>query len=137
MVLDEIKLQEALRLGKEVAETLGLDGNQKIIAINNYARKVTGYDTLELLCLNDPDQTLFTPTELGESLEKPLSAQKINEKLRDLGLQKCFKALNNHKVWEPTIKGKHFSSVVDTGKFYGDDTEIKQLKWKQKVLELL
>lgn len=135
MVLDEIKLQEALRLGKEVAETLGLEGNQKIIAINNYAQKVTGYDTLELLCLNSPDQTLFTPTELGEALKEPLSAQKVNEKLRDLGLQKCYKSLNKHKVWEPTIPGKHFSSTVKTGKFYSDDTEIIQLKWKDRVLE--
>jgi len=136
MVID-VTLQKALELGKEIAETLCLEGNQKIIAINNYAKRVTGYDTLELLCLNDPDQTLFTPTELGKSLKTPLSAQKVNEKLRDIGLQKCLKALNNHKVWEPTIEGLHFSSSINTGKFYPDDTEIKQVKWKPRVLELL
>jgi anti-repressor protein len=79
---------------------------------------------------NDISLQLVLPTQLGKMFEPSLSAQKVNAKLRDAGLQ--WKVSGE---WIPTNEGRPYSSSepvqVESGKI------VYQLKWQRRVKDLL
>jgi cysteinyl-tRNA synthetase len=79
---------------------------------------------------DDVSLQLVLPSQLGKMFEPNLTAQKVNIKLREAGLQ--------WKVggeWIPTNEGRPYSSSepvqVEAGKI------VYQLKWQRRVKELL
>lgn len=85
---------------------------------------------IEKRCTDDFLSQLVTPAQIGKMFEPSLSAQAINAKLRDAGLQ--------WKVggeWVATVEGKKYSSSepiqLANGKM------IYQLKWQRKVKDLI
>jgi hypothetical protein len=85
---------------------------------------------IEKRLTDDVSLQLVLPSQLGKMFEPNLTAQKVNIKLREAGLQ--------WKVggeWIPTNEGRPYSSSepvqVEAGKI------VYQLKWQRKVKELL
>jgi KilA-N domain len=123
------------RGGLEIAELVGLTGNQRILAAASAVRKVTGQDVLELVDskqLVNPDQVPhFKPTYLGK-VHFGESAQAFNKRLERAGMQ-----INEGKVWKETELGKPYAVWVDAGKSHNSGAPVLQLKWKESVVEAL
>lgn len=116
-----------------VAQTFGLEGNQALLCANKATKTITGIDFQSILQieLKTPSQQRYlTPTEIGKSLG--LTAQKINKKLQDLGLQS-----KKNDVWSATEEGKKYSVLMDTGKKHSNGVPVQQLKWIESVIEMI
>lgn len=118
---------------KTIAAAFGLKDNAQLISANVATRKLTGFDFQKLLEieLETPDQIHYlTPTELGKTLNPPLSAQRINKLLEERGLQ-----TKVGKTWVSTDKGEKYTRLIDTGKTHSDGTMVQQMKWASTVLQ--
>lgn len=118
---------------KTIAAAFGLKDNAQLISANVATRKLTGFDFQKLLEieLETPDQVHYlTPTELGKTLNPPLSAQRINKLLEERGLQ-----TKVGKTWVSTDKGEKYTRIIDTGKTHSDGTMVQQMKWASTVLQ--
>lgn len=118
---------------KTIAAAFGLKDNAQLISANVATRKLTGFDFQKLLEieLETPDQVHYlTPTELGKTLNPPLSAQRINKLLEERGLQ-----TKVGKTWVSTDKGEKYTRLIDTGKTHSDGTMVQQMKWASTVLQ--
>ena len=118
---------------KTIAAAFGLKDNAQLISANVATRKLTGFDFQNLLEieLETPDQVHYlTPTELGKTLNPPLSAQRINKLLEERGLQ-----TKVGKTWVSTDKGEKYTRLIDTGKTHSDGTMVQQMKWASTTLQ--
>lgn len=88
-----------------IAKLIGLNENQCTLSANNAVKKLTGDDFLKTInqvhLINEPQQEMFTPTELGKQIG--CSAMAFNKKLEELGLQTKIA-----KQWVPTSTGKSY-----------------------------
>ena len=78
-------------------------------------------------------ERLYSPTELGQMLECPISGQKVNKLLESAGLQ----TKGNEKTpWVPTKKGESYSKLLlDTAK--GHNKTVYCLRWKKQAINAL
>lgn len=118
---------------KTIAAAFGLKDNAQLISANVATRKLTGFDFQKLLEieLETPDQVHYlTPTELGKTLNPPLSARRINKLLEERGLQ-----TKVGKSWVSTDAGEEYTRLIDTGKAHSDGSMIQQMKWASTTLQ--
>lgn len=118
---------------KTIATAFGLKDNAQLISANVATRKLTGFDFQKLLEieLETPDQVHYlTPTELGKTLNPPLSAQRINKLLEERGLQ-----TKVGKTWVCTDAGEKYTRLIDTGKTHSDGSMVQQMKWASTTLQ--
>lgn len=113
------------------ALSLGLDKNSAAISANQVVFKLTGTNVMSLLgathLLAEKQELVYTPRELGSMLG--ISAQKINKKLAELGLQ-----IKEGCHWKPTDKASGLFRLFDTGKAHSDGAPVLQVKWFDSVL---
>lgn len=118
---------------KTIATAFGLKDNAQLVSANVATRKLTGFDFQALLEieLDTPDQVHYlTPTELGQTLNPPLSGQRINNLLEERGLQ-----TKVGKTWVATDAGEKHTRLIDTGKTHSNGTMIQQMKWASATLQ--
>jgi prophage antirepressor-like protein len=123
----------------DAAKAFGFEGNQAILSANKAIVAALGVDMLELMgqkALIAPDQqSLLTVTEI----EKRLGWTRYdgNKKLTALGLQTEQRDHNRKLKYELTDDGKKYGTYLDTGKQHVNGTPIRQIKWRESVLEVL
>lgn len=109
----------------------GIDKNAAAIGANQIINGQTGINLLALAGhthLPTPTQEIyFTPTQIGS--RRCVSAQAMNRAIADAGLQERVSG-----DWVPTIKGRPFALVVETGKAHSNGTPVQQVKWMDSVL---
>jgi phage anti-repressor protein len=85
---------------------------------------------IEKRLTDDFSSQLIVPSQLGKMFEPAISAQEVNKRLREHGLQ-----WRVGGEWVATVEGKKYSSSepvqLDNGKM------IYQLKWQRRVKELI
>ncbi len=116
----------------KIAKLCGLKGNHAVLSADRGIREATGVSPLKMIGAElqaDPRGMTYTPTELGQLFNPPLTAIKINKKLELAGLQG-----KEAGHWIPTDKAIGLYEWLDTGKKHSDGTPIKQLKWFQSAL---
>ena len=94
--------------------------------------KLTGCSALqeaEVQLIAPQQQQLYTPTEIGKSIEPPCSAVKVNKYLQDMGWQ-----IKVNGQWEATEAGEQCAVYLDTGKARSTGTPIRQLKWTANTI---
>ena len=121
----------------KMAKAYGFEGNQALLSADKATRNMVQFSPLEAMeqtALISPVKAItFTPTQLGESQEPPLSPREINKLLEAAGMQ-----TRVSKTWEPTEKGADFCEVVDTGKVHSStNAPVKQIKWYASVVDYL
>ena len=132
-VIEAVKLVPAM---VEAAKAFGFVGNQAALSANKALVALSGVDVLAAMghthLIADKKALTFTPTELGQQVEPPISAQMINRLLTEAGLQ-----IKVNDRWEPTDEGLPHAEVLDTGKSRSSGVPVKQVKWFSSVLELI
>ena len=121
----------------KMAKAYGFEGNQALLSADKATRNMVQFSPLEAMeqtALISPVKAItFTPTQLGESQEPPLSPREFNKLLEAAGMQ-----TRVSKTWEPTEKGADFCEVVDTGKVHSStNAPVKQIKWYASVVDYL
>lgn len=131
------RIREAFEVGLQLATLCGFTGNQQLFSADHCARAYAGASALELLGVNallaDPRGRTYTPTQLGQMLDPPVSAQVLNKRLEAHGLQTC----DMTRCWTPTSQAEGLYEWLDTQKHHRNGTPVKQLKWFPGVLEHL
>jgi hypothetical protein len=99
---------------------------------------MTGIDHLGLMGITHmpapQNEALLTPTEIGRRSDFG-SAQAVNQRLCDLGLQHAFRDAKSHIYYELTEAGHKAGGVMqDTGKQHSNGTPVRQLHWASSVL---
>jgi prophage antirepressor-like protein len=118
--VDLNEIQETLKIGSEILETLQTKNVFEKIQLDNFLKSQKGISVLEILKL-DFENFLFLPTELGKFIG--ISAIEINQNLREKGLQ-----IKSENGWQLTEKGQKFGVDVSEN--------FPQIKWKIEVLFL-
>jgi anti-repressor protein len=118
--VDLNEIQETLKIGSEILETLNSKNIFEKIQLDNFLKSQKGVSVLEILKL-DFENFLFLPTELGKFIG--ISAIEMNQNLREKGLQ-----IKSENGWKLTEKGQKFG--VDVSETF------PQIKWKIGVLFL-
>ena len=117
-----------------VARLIGLDNNAAALSANQAVTRLTGTNVLQLLGathLQAEQQILFfTPTELGERIG--VSGRKVNMLLAESGLQ-----AKESDAWKPLPAADGLFRLFDTGKRHGSGVMVQQLKWAERVLNLI
>ena len=111
----------------------GIKGNQLTLALDKVYRRCAGFSLLETagIQLVAPTQRqVLTPTQIGSHFG--LSGRAVNQVLSENGFQHKSEA-----GYEPLELGKPYAVMQDTGKWHGDGTPIRQLKWDSSILEEL
>lgn len=82
-----------------------------------------------------PYEKLYTPTEIGNLLDKHMSARKVNELLEYCG----FQYKDEKKHWNPTEKAYKFLMLTTAIKSNKDDKIIISLdfKWRYPIIDVL
>lgn len=131
--------RERLMIAREAYKTaklFGFEGNMAILSAENYVRNTMGGGVLASMgathLLADDRGKVYTPTDLGQLMNPPLTAVKFNQLLESFGLQK--KELGS---WLPTDEAIGLFEWADTGKKHSTGTPVKQLRWFKTVLERL
>ena len=107
--------------------SLAYEGNQLVLAVDKVCVRLTGESALkiaEVQLIAPQQQQLYTPTEIGKSVEPPCSARKVNEYLKDLGWQ-----IRANDKWEAVGEGSNYAVYLDTGIVHLDGKPIRELKW--------
>jgi hypothetical protein len=124
------------KCGLVIAKSCGFKGAQALLSADRAVKAQVGLSALALIGhaqLQSETQTLhYTPTEIGQMLNPPLSAIKTNVALAAVGLQE--KVVGR---WTPTAMGQPHAVVMDTGKRHSDGTPVEQVKWAADVLGIL
>lgn len=131
-----VSVIDTLREWKQVAEYYGMFGNQAILSAEQAVIPRLGFSPMREigithLAANDRGMT-YSPTELGQLMNPPLSAQKVNRLLEANGLQ-----TQELGSWIPTDKAAGLMEWLDTAKRRSSGTPVKQLKWFKEVLDRL
>lgn len=133
----KLTLREEVDLASYILGLAGIRDNQLAIALDNLCANRTGQSMLALTGtqLEAPTASkLYTPTELGQMADRPVSARAVNAILRDAGLQ--FKSVKGQ--WELTPDGLDLGAVyLDVGKRHHDGTPVRQIKWPYLIMELI
>ncbi|WP_454280472.1 antA/AntB antirepressor family protein [Sphingomonas sp. Marseille-Q8236] len=124
-----------------LAKMIGLNGNQAALSANRATVAMTGIDTLGLLGVTHMDapqnEALLSPSDLARRAGIS-SAQKVNDRLCQIGLQMAFRDARGKPYYEPTDAGIRAGAVMqDTGKHHGNGTPIRQLRWAGSVADYL
>lgn len=121
-----------LVLGKK----MGFDENMAAFSANHATTKIVNVNVLELMGVTRllaPKQTAnFTPKELGEQMNPPCTAIKVNEMLVRLGYQVRTKV--KLCPYETTEKGKPFCRMHDVSRTNAAGTS-QQLRWYINILD--
>ncbi|MDC7784830.1 BRO family protein [Rhodoplanes sp. TEM] len=128
------------KLATSIAASVGLKGNQLLIAANRYTRRVLGIDMLEtmgvpLLPAPEPE-VLLTATDIGQKLGG-LSAQRVNELLERHGFQKSVRDHKGRLHWEPTDKGLKAGGHMVEVERSNKTGEARQLRWASSIVQAL
>jgi prophage antirepressor-like protein/predicted transcriptional regulator len=118
--VDLNEIQETLKIGSEILETLNSKNVFEKIQLDNFLKSQNGISVLELLKINF-ENMFFLPTELGKFIG--ISAIEMNQNLREKGLQ-----IKSENGWKLTEKGQKFGVDVSEN--------FPQIKWKIEVLFL-
>ena len=114
-------------------KAFGFVGNQATLSANKAVKAVTNVDLLAISgnthLIADKKALTFTPTELGQQIDPPVSAKMINRLLAEAGLQ-----VKVNDRWEPTDEGLAHAEVLDTGKRHSSGVPVKQVKWFGDVI---
>lgn len=131
--------RDRLTLAREAYKTaklFGFDKNMAILSADNYVRNTTGVGVLAHMgathLLADPRGKVYTPTELGQLVNPPMSAVKFNLALEAAGLQR-----KEMGTWMPCDAAEGLFEWADTGKKHSLGTPVKQLRWFKDVLDRL
>lgn len=127
------KLFQMVGLSESAALAYALDHEELEAGVNLSTFK-------RLIRDKNVDKTI-TSTELGQRLNPPQSARKVNRLLEMAGLQ--VRTVN--KEWEPTEDGKPYAEVLITvirhpNRNQADlmvETQKKAIRWKEDVLTIL
>ena len=127
----------ALEKFQIMKETLALayEGNQLVLAVDKVCVRITGESALktaEVQLIAPQQKQLYTPTEIGKSIEPPCSAVKVNKYLEAMGWQ-----IKANDKWEAVNDGVPYAVYLDTGKAHSDGAPVKQLKWKSSILPVV
>ena len=112
-----------------------LEGNQAFLSANSRMKRDFDIDFLATLQLSLPspgNQAWFTPTELGKQCGEKKSAQRVNLRLQEIGLQS-----KDGDKWRMTEAGKVHGEYQDSGKRDGRGTPIQVIRWRESVLGLI
>jgi prophage antirepressor-like protein len=118
--VDLNEIQETLKIGSEILETLNSKNVFEKIQLDNFLKSQNGISVLELLKINF-ENMFFLPTELGKFIG--ISPIEMNQNLREKGLQ-----IKSENGWKFTEKGQKFGLDVSE--------TFPQIKWKIEVLFL-
>jgi len=135
-IREERELQALARDTMRTLKAFGIVGNAAALSTDNYCRAIAGRSLLEPLgathLLADPRGHTYTPSELGQRFNPPLSAIKFNLLLESAGLQ-----TKEFGAWMPTDAASGLFEWLDTGKRHSNGVPVKQIKWFQTVLDRL
>lgn len=123
----------------KIANLLGYVGNQGLLSANKATKNKTGVDCIALLeieLIAPKKEHAITPSDIGVRLDG-ISGMKVNQLLKNAGLQIDNRTARNAIYWTPTEKGIPYAQLTDTNKKHSDGTPIKQVKWLESVIELL
>ena len=120
----------------KTAKMIGFEGNMALLAADNYCKNTLGTGVLAHMgathLIADQRGKVYTPTELGQLVNPPMSAVKFNLALEAAGLQ-C----KEMGTWMPCDAAEGLFEWADTGKKHSLGTPVKQLRWFRDVLERL
>lgn len=122
-----------------LAKSFGLIGNQALLTANKVVEQETGFNcqkALGLDLISPKKEHAITPSDIGVRLGG-LSGMKVNQLLKQNGLQIDNRTARNAIYWTPTEKGVPYAQLTDTNKKHSDGTPIKQVKWFESVIELI
>ena len=129
-----LALPDITKAAVNLAETLGLTGNQALLSADRAVQRITGTSPLALMDMTHlpkEKQVLnLTPTQMGKELD--LSGRKVNQLLADMGFQE-----RQDKDWVVTEAGQSYAVLLDTGRQHSTGVAITQTKWTADVVELL
>lgn len=129
------QIEEAFSACLNIAKLCGFKDNMALLSADHGTKALTGNSALTIIgathLLADPRGRVYTPTELGQRLNPPLSAKKFNLWLEAQGLQK-----KEMGQWIPTDAAEGLCEWADTGKRHSDGAPVKQLRWFNSVLAL-
>lgn len=129
-----------LRSNIEAADLLNIEKTHAVFAANQIVALRTGVDCLSEL--GNPEYRIedknfyMIPTGIGMNIG--MSAQKVNVRLEEIGLQKKVRSLRTNKhVWVLTERGKEFAIFVyRRKKNVFSEQPVTQIKWNINVLDL-
>jgi len=123
----------------KIANLLGYVGNQGLLSANKATKNKTGVDCIALLeieLIAPKKEHAITPSDIGVRLGG-ISGMKVNQLLKNAGLQVDNRTARNAIYWTPTEKGVPYAQLTDTNKKHSDGTPIKQVKWFESVIKLI
>ena len=132
--------QNALLVQAKVDELdkLGVIGNAKQIALNNFIKAQFGYDALKIFGIESPvaeiQQALLIPTEIAKRIGLK-SARPVNVKLTELGLQTNHRDDKKRLYYELTDEGLKHAQYQDTGRKHNSGCSVRTIKWYESVLQ--
>ena len=133
----------AYRAGADTCKLLGIvDANQVRISASRVAEKITGINPMEILdikYLESPDDhgRRWNATELGKELGN-ISPKKVNALLEHLGFIAANRDENGKLIdWEIAPKGEPYMLYVDVPKAHGKRPSVRQLLYRESILEAL
>ena len=133
--------EERYRLGVyrdavKTARMMGFNENMALLSADNYCKNTLGIGVLAHMgathLIADQRGKVYTPTELGQLVNPPMSAVKFNLALEAAGLQ-C----KEMGTWMPCDAAEGLFEWADTGKKHSLGTPVKQLRWFKAVLDRL
>ena len=131
--------RDRLMLAREAYKTaklFGFNENMALLSADNYCKNTLGIGVLAHMgathLLADPRGKVYTPTELGQLVNPPMSAVKFNLALEAAGLQR-----KEMGTWMPCDAAEGLFEWADTGKKHSLGTPVKQLRWFKDVLDRL
>ena len=117
-------------------KAIGLDTNAAAISANQAVLTTTGVNILQLTgnthLLAEKQERWYTPTELGRMCDPAINPRNINLLLAAHDLQ-----VKTGDVWVALQAGEEYSRLFDTGKRRGDGVPVLQLKWSNRVLDII
>lgn len=137
----KLSREERYRLGVyrdavKTARMMGFNENMALLSADNYCKNTLGIGVLAHMgathLLADPRGKVYTPTELGQLVNPPMSAVKFNLALEAAGLQR-----KEMGTWMPCDAAEGLFEWADTGKKHSLGTPVKQLRWFKDVLDRL
>lgn len=133
--------EERYRLGVyrdavKTARMMGFNENMALLSADNYCKNTLGIGVLAHMgathLIADQRGKVYTPTELGQLVNPPMSAVKFNLALEAAGLQR-----KEMGTWMPCDAAEGLFEWADTGKKHSLGTPVKQLRWFKDVLDRL
>lgn len=122
----------------DMAKAFGFVGNQAYLSADKAIFSVTGVSPLKLMgatLVAPVQEPLLTPSDI--SLRLGLGKFEANKLLTLLHLQTNHRDHKNVLYYELTSEGSKYGEYHDTGKKHSDGTPVRQLKWHNRVLDVI